>query len=114
MTGSFVLGQNTVQQLEFTSCSPEQIIAGVEWVHLVLNLVEDKGMVAKLAELHNHVAETASANLAALAIANGNLVVCNHLLVETCLQSGELALDDLLGLVGQVLLDILLETTQQE
>src|SRR5690606_34938065 len=41
-------------------------------------------------------------------------IVRRHLLVESGLERGKLALDDLFCLVGEILLDILLQTTQQE
>jgi hypothetical protein len=75
----------------------------VHGVHLVFNLIEDEGVIAKLSQLHNHVAETSSTSLSTLAITDHKLVVGNHLLVKTCLQGRELALNDLLSLVGQIL-----------
>lgn len=74
-------------------------------------------MVAQLAQLYDRVHQRLSASLAVLALL-GTIgeqdTLALHVLVENALERGHVALDDVLDLVGQLVLYLLFEATQQE
>lgn len=52
------LGQNSVQQLEFTGCSDDGLVDVVPDHEVFLYLAEDERMVTDLSKLHDGVLET--------------------------------------------------------
>ena len=114
MTGGAELGQDAVEQLEFARCTPEQIVVLFARIHLIFHLLEDERMVAQFAQLHEHIAQTPNTSLTTLAIADVDAVERHQLLIDLGLQSRETAFYDSLLFVGEILLNILFQTTQQE
>ena len=114
MAGLLELREDSVEQLKFTSSTPDEVVHAGARTHLSLDFFEHEGMVTQLAQLHKHVAQTTHTGLLSTRIVDHDPVVCSKLLVQLSLQSREVALDNALLLVGKILLDISLQATQHE
>src|SRR6266480_5227334 len=94
MAGDLELWKNSVEQFEFAGDAPQKVVGSPSGIHLVLDLFENKWVVAQFAKLHEHVAQTTHSGLAAFAVADHESIVIDKLLVQLGLESGEVAFDD--------------------
>lgn len=58
MTGCKQLWQDSIEKLKLAGRSPEPIIRDLHWVDGVLDVLNDKRMVANLSKLHDSIVET--------------------------------------------------------
>ena len=67
MTAALEFRKDSVEEFEFSTCSPEEVVTDIVWIHCVLDFFEYEGMIADFLELHHRViqsAETLSTQLA--------------------------------------------------
>lgn len=128
------LGQDAVEEFELSGAADEMVLAGQVGVSGdgVLDLAEDEGVVADLAQLHELIVQLGRPALIRGAVFGEDnakvLDLAVQLFADACaiavgiengrthpvLQGAHLALDDALDLVRQIGLDVLLEATEQE
>lgn len=99
MTASFELWQDSIEKFEFACGTPYHVVGTLARIHLVLHRLEDEGVVTEFSQLHQHVAETPHASLAAFVVSYSDLVVSHQLQVQLGLQRREFAFDHTLLLV---------------
>ena len=75
-----------MHQLGIPCGMPQHIIAEMTGVHLVFHLLEHEWMVARFAQLREHISETTNASLDPFTIHDRDLVVFDQLLVQLRLQ----------------------------
>ena len=103
------LGQDPVQKLEFPA-RPEDVVAHVSRLQIIQEQVR---VIANLSELHHSVAESDLAKLAGRWI-SGKDPVFLYAIVHDPLPGREVNLDDHFDLVGELLLDLTLYTSEEE
>src|SRR5271156_329658 len=81
MTASFELWQDSIEKFEFACGTPYHVVGTLARIHLVLHRLEDEGMVTEFPKLHQHVAETPHASLAAFVVSYSDLIVSHQLQV---------------------------------
>ena len=59
MTAAFELGQDAIEELEFSACSPQEIIADIIWIHRIFHFFEHERMIADFLQLHHRVIQSA-------------------------------------------------------
>lgn len=116
MVGRKQLGQDSVEELKLARRPPERVVDVAGRVDRILDVANDEWVVADLSQLHERVVETLDdVRLARLVVALGRQeAVLAVRRVDPVLEGRHAALDDLLNLVGQLRLDILLKSSEEE
>ena len=68
MTAALEFWKNAVEEFEFPTRAPQEIIADTVWVHCVLDFFKDEGVITNLLQLHHRVVQPAESLAIKLAI----------------------------------------------
>jgi hypothetical protein len=109
MTRLYQLGQDSVKKLEFPA-RPEDVVAHVSRLKIIQEQVR---VITNLSELHHSVAESDLPKLAGRWI-SGEDSIFLYPIVHDSLPGREINLDDHFDLVGKLLLDLTLDTSEKE
>lgn len=119
MSSLLELGQDAIEQLEFAtrSINLRPVDDPVRVVQMnrefLFDVLKNERMVADLSQLHDRVHQRLGAVLSVRRVGQQHAVRL-HVMIDDALQRRHVAFYDILDLVGQLRLDLFLETTQQE